>query len=83
MTGSVTRVAVLGHIQRGGSPTAQDCILATRLGAAAIDLILKSEYGKAVGVKGDRIIAGDLHLAVDKKKEITVDSSYQLMRNLI
>lgn len=83
ISGSETRVVVLGHIQRGGSPTAQDRILATRLGAAAVDLILNNDYGKAVGVKGNQITAVDLHRAVEKKKGIGVNSSYQLMRNLI
>ena len=83
ISGSETRVVVLGHIQRGGSPTAQDRILATRLGAAAVDLILNNEYGKAVGVKGNQITAVDLHRAVEKKNGIRVNSSYQLMRNLI
>ena len=45
-----TRVVVLGHIQRGGIPTAKDRILATRLGAAAIDVLLRGERGKSVGV---------------------------------
>lgn len=83
ISGSETRVVVLGHIQRGGSPTARDRILATRLGAAAVDLILNNEYGKAVGVKGNQITAVDLHRAVEKKKGVWINSSYQLMRNLI
>lgn len=83
ISGSEIRVVVLGHVQRGGSPTAQDRILATRLGAAAVDLILNNEYGKAVGVKGNQITAVDLYRAVEKKKGIGVNSSYQLMRNLI
>jgi 6-phosphofructokinase 1 len=45
-------VVVLGHVQRGGSPTAQDAILATRMGIAAVDHILKDEYGIMVAVKG-------------------------------
>ncbi len=83
ISGSEIRVVVLGHVQRGGSPTAHDRILATRLGAAAVDLILNNEYGKAVGVKGNQINAVDLHRAVEKKNGIRVNSSYQLMRNLI
>jgi len=51
ITGLETRVVVLGHIQRGGNPTARDRILAARLGAAAVDLILNDEFGKAVGVQ--------------------------------
>ena len=83
ISGSETRIVVLGHVQRGGSPTAKDRILATRLGAAAVDLILNNEYGKAVGVKGNQITAVDLHRAVEKKKGVWINSSYQLMRNLI
>ena len=83
MTASEVRIAVLGHIQRGGSPTAQDRILATRLGAAAVDLILNNEFGKAVGLKGNRITTVALDRAVEKRKEIGINSSYQLMRNLI
>jgi len=82
MIGSETREVVLGHIQRGGSPTAQDRLLATRFGAAAVDLILNNEFGKAVAVKGNQILAVDLHLAVDKKNGQMVKSSYQLMRHL-
>ena len=82
MIGSETREVVLGHIQRGGSPTAQDRLLATRFGAAAVDLILNNEFGKAIAVKGNQILAVDLHLAVDKKNGQMVKSSYQLMRHL-
>jgi len=82
ITGLETRVAVLGHIQRGGNPTAQDRILATRLGAAAVDLLVKGEFCKAVGVQDGRVIAMDLQLAVEAKKTNSVDSFYQLLRNL-
>lgn len=63
-----TRVVVLGHIQRGGSPTAKDRILATCLGSAAVDLLVKGERGKAVGVKGEEIVAVPFAQAVNKKK---------------
>jgi len=81
MTGLETRVAVLGHIQRGGNPTAQDRILATRLGAAAVDLILNGEFGKAVGIKDGEINVVDLHDAV-KGKGAVVEPFYQLTRIL-
>jgi 6-phosphofructokinase 1 len=82
MTGLETRVVVLGHIQRGGSPTAQDRIVATRLGAAAMDLIVKQEYGKAVGIEDGRITTVDFNFAV-QKKDMMIDSFYQLMRKLM
>lgn len=55
-----TREVVLGHIQRGGVPTAKDRILATRLGAAAAELLLKGETSKAVGIISDEIKAVSL-----------------------
>ncbi len=81
MTGLETRVTVLGHIQRGGAPTARDRILATRLGATAVNLILNNEFGKAVGIKDNRINAVDLHRAVEEK-ETVVDPFYRLIRIL-
>jgi 6-phosphofructokinase 1 len=52
-----TRVVVLGHIQRGGSPTAFDRILATRYGVAAMNLVHKGEFGKMVALQGSQITA--------------------------
>ena len=51
-----TRVTVLGHIQRGGSPTAFDRILATRFGIAAIDLVKQEKFGHMVGLRGNKIV---------------------------
>jgi len=59
-----TRVVVLGHIQRGGSPTAEDRILGGRLGSAAVEMLIKGLSGKAVGTKCDEIQAVDLEEAV-------------------
>ena len=76
-----TRVVVLGHIQRGGVPTARDRILATRLGAAAVDSLIKEEKTKAVGVISDDIKVVDLEYAV-QKKELNIDNFYGLVRIL-
>lgn len=62
-----TRITVLGHIQRGGRPTAADRVLATRLGAEAVELLVKGEFGKAVGVVDDNIIAVSFEEALKKK----------------
>jgi 6-phosphofructokinase 1 len=70
--GFETRVTVLGHIQRGGTPTAYDRILATRLGVAAINLIKKDSYGKMVALQGNKIVPIQLEEAVSKLK--TVDT---------
>ncbi|OHB66417.1 MAG: 6-phosphofructokinase, partial [Planctomycetes bacterium RBG_13_62_9] len=55
-TGVEARVVVLGHLQRGGSPTAFDRVLATSLGAKAVDLIHERRFGYMVGVRGSRLV---------------------------
>ena len=50
------RVSILGHLQRGGSPTARDRIIASRLGAGAIDAILDGQRNVMIGIKNDRVI---------------------------
>ncbi len=55
-TGFETRVTVLGHIQRGGTPTAADRVLATRFGLRAIETVHNGDYGKMVALKGDKIV---------------------------
>ncbi len=54
-TGFETRAVVLGHIQRGGSPTAFDRMLATRYGIGAIDLVHQGKFGRMVALKGNDI----------------------------
>ena len=81
MSSLETRVVVLGHIQRGGIPTARDRILATRLGAEAVELLIKGRSRQAVGVISDEIKVVDLEFAV-QKKEFPIDSFYRLVRIL-
>ncbi len=69
-----TRAVVLGHIQRGGSPTAFDRILATRFGVAAIDLVKAGKFGNMVALQGNAIVPVPLKDAVTKLK--TVDEDY-------
>ncbi len=63
MTGLETRFVVLGHIQRGGIPVGADRIMGTRLGAAAIDLLTKGIFGKALGILQDQINIIDISAA--------------------
>ncbi len=67
MTGLETRFVVLGHVQRGGVPSGRDRILATRLGAAAVNLVIRGEFGKAVGILQDEINIIDLKNATHKE----------------
>ncbi len=76
-----TRVVTLGHIQRGGSPTAKDRILATRLGAESVNLLRKGMSSKAVGVIGSKINIVGLGTAVTKSSS-DVDSLYRLIKIL-
>ncbi|HTQ85916.1 MAG TPA: ATP-dependent 6-phosphofructokinase [Candidatus Solibacter sp.] len=55
VTGKDVRVTILGHVQRGGSPSPFDRILATRFGVAAVDLIARGEFGRMVCLRGTRI----------------------------
>ncbi|MGH2830624.1 MAG: 6-phosphofructokinase [Actinomycetota bacterium] len=55
-TGFETRVTILGHVQRGGSPTAFDRVLATRFGVAAIDAVHEGDFGKMVALQGSKIV---------------------------
>ena len=57
-TGFETRVTILGHVLRGGTPTAYDRVLATRFGIAAIDAVHDGDFGTMVALHGDRHRAG-------------------------
>ena len=65
-----TRVVVLGHLQRGGSPTAFDRILATRFGIAAIDLVHEGKFGYMVAIKGNKIVSVPLKDVAGKRKTV-------------
>ena len=71
------RVSVLGHIQRGGSPTPYDRILATRFGAAAVDLITEGGFGKMVCLHNTQIDAVNIADAIGQLK--TVDPHGQIV----
>ena len=68
-----TRVTILGHVQRGGTPTAHDRVLATRFGVAAINLIKNEIYGKMVALQGDKIISIPIEEAVSNLKTVNMD----------
>lgn len=68
--GIETRVVVLGHLQRGGSPTAFDRILATRFGVAAIDLVHDGKFGNMVALRGNKIVSVPLKDVIGKRKTV-------------
>jgi 6-phosphofructokinase 1 len=69
-TGYETRVTVLGHIQRGGSPTPRDRVLATRYGLKAADLVQEGKFGRMAALHGDAIVDVALEAAVAERKTV-------------
>lgn len=76
-----TRVTILGHLQRGGSPTAYDRILASRLGCAAIQALLDEQRSIMIGVQNSEIVYVPLTKAIKQKKDIK-DDKWQAMQVL-
>jgi phosphofructokinase-like protein len=73
-SGHETRVTVLGHLQRGGSPTAYDRILATRYGRAAVQALVRGEMGRMVCLRGQEIKTVPLTDVVKKIKQVPCES---------
>jgi phosphofructokinase-like protein len=72
-TGHETRVTVLGHLQRGGSPTPMDRILATRFGSAAVHALARKEKGVMVCLKGQNILTVPLKDSIEQLKRVPVE----------
>jgi phosphofructokinase-like protein len=72
-TGFETRVTVLGHVQRGGSPTPRDRVLATRYGLKAADLVHEGRFGQMAALQGDAIVDVPLRVAVAQLKTVPPD----------
>lgn len=67
------RVAVIGHIQRGGSPTLFDRILGTRVGVKAADLVKEGKFGQMVALRGNDVVGVSLEEATSKLKTVPSD----------
>ncbi|MEN2467080.1 6-phosphofructokinase [Ornithinibacillus sp. FSL M8-0202] len=76
-----TRVTVLGHIQRGGSPTANDRVLASRLGAKAVELLLDGKAGRMVGIQNNKLVDHDITEILKETHSID-EEMYQLSKEL-
>jgi phosphofructokinase-like protein len=72
-TGFETRVTVLGHVQRGGSPTPRDRVLATRYGLRAADLVHERRFGRMAALRGDSIVDVSLEEATAELKTVPED----------
>lgn len=82
ISGIETRLTVLGHIQRGGSPTAFDRILASKMGHRAVELLMEGKSGRVIGtVKGD-IVDLDIHEALSIERPFN-EQLYQIAMDLV
>ena len=72
-TGREARATVLGHVQRGGTPTAYDRVLATRFGLHAIDAAHEGDWGTMTALQGTRIVQVPLEEATKELKLVTAD----------
>lgn len=71
-TGFETRPVLLGHVQRGGTPTAFDRVLSTRFGVAAIDAVHRGAFGQMVAVRSDRIVETPLEEVVGRSRPVDI-----------
>ncbi|RQD67359.1 MAG: 6-phosphofructokinase [Tindallia sp. MSAO_Bac2] len=69
-TSTETRATILGHIQRGGNPTAFDRILSSKLAAKAVELLLDDRKGLTVGIKCNEIVAVEIEKALSMEKQL-------------
>jgi 6-phosphofructokinase 1 len=76
LTGLESRVTILGHLQRGGTPSAADRLLATRLGTACADLIAQEHYGVMVAARGENTEAVPLNEVAGRKKLVPANHSW-------
>ena len=73
MTGQESRLTILGHLLRGGTPTANDRVLATRVGTAAAEMVENKCYGTMAAVRGEDVVPVPLAEVAGKKKLVPVD----------
>lgn len=68
-----TKVTIIGHLQRGGSPSCHDRVLASRLGVAAVDALVQGHTNVMVGMRNDKVVQIPLHDTFTKRKDINND----------
>ncbi|MCM2678454.1 6-phosphofructokinase [Echinimonas agarilytica] len=81
-TGRETRATVLGHVQRGGAPTAFDRVLASRMGVYAVDLLIQGFGGRCVGIQKDELVHHDIIDAIENKRRPFNEELYRIGQKL-
>lgn len=76
-TGIETRATILGHIQRGGVPTAFDRVLAARMGSYAVELLMEGEQGRCIGIEKNELVHDDIIAALDRPHTVN-ENMYRL-----
>lgn len=80
-TGIETRATIIGHMQRGGSPTCKDRVYASTMGAMAVELLSQGKYNRVVGYKNGEFVDFDINEALSMKKDIS-DFQYEISKTL-
>lgn len=80
-TGVETRATIIGHIQRGGSPTCKDRVYASAMGAKAVDLLCKGSSNRVVGYRNGQFVDFDIQEALDMSKNVD-EYMYEMSKNL-
>ena len=81
-TGIETRATILGHMQRGGSPTCKDRVYATTMGAMAVDLLCEGKSNRVIAHKGGTFVDFDIDEALAMKKGVD-EYMYQISKSLV
>jgi 6-phosphofructokinase 1 len=81
-TGRETRATVLGHIQRGGRPTAFDRVLASRMGNYAVHLLMEGQGGRCVGIQKEELVHHDIIDAIENMRRPVREDLYQVAEEL-
>ena len=81
-TGIETRATILGHMQRGGSPTCRDRVYATMMGAMAVDLLCEGKSNRIVAYKEGKFVDFDIQEALNMKKDIP-EEQYEVSKLLV
>jgi 6-phosphofructokinase 1 len=76
LTGLEARLTILGHLQRGGTPSAADRVLSTKLGTACVPLIEEGIFGVMVAVQGRKVVTVPLKEVVNKRKVVPLDHAW-------
>ena len=80
-TGVETRATILGHMQRGGSPTCKDRVYASTMGALAVDLLCQGKTNRVVGYRDGEYVDFDIDEALAMQKEIS-EYQFEICKNL-